>query len=82
VFNGLSRTYPEFLSENAMVKVLQFKDMRCRQRPVYEIRYEEQPLGQQRLDIFVADIGRIYIDNLKDWMREDGTRLGILASFF
>lgn len=26
VFNGLSRTYPEFLFENVMVKVLQSRD--------------------------------------------------------
>jgi len=81
VFNGLSRTNPEFLFENVTVKVLQSQDVRCRQQPVYEIRYKEQPVGRQRLHIFVAGISRINIDNFKDWMRENGIRLGILANF-
>lgn len=49
VYNGLSRTYPEFIHENALVKVIGEGGVRYRRQPEYQIMYKEQLVGVQRL---------------------------------
>src|SRR5262245_2850128 len=55
VYNGLSRTYPEFIYENAMIQELQHSRITCVRQEEYSIFYKEWPVGKQRLDIFVAE---------------------------
>lgn len=54
VYNGLGRTYPEFVYENAMLHDLQGQGIPCRRQEEYQIFYKGQLIGQQRLDLFVA----------------------------
>lgn len=54
VYNGLSRTYPEFIYENAMIQELQRSRIPCVRQEEYSIFYKEWLVGKQRLDIFVA----------------------------
>lgn len=55
VYNGLSRTYPEFIYENAMMQDLQRNQIECTRQDEYQIYYKEWLVGVQRLDIFVAE---------------------------
>lgn len=55
VYNGLSRTYPEFIYENAMMNDLKQHGIQCTRQDEYKIFYKEWLVGKQRLDIFVAD---------------------------
>ena len=55
VYNGLSRTYPEFIYENAMIQELQHSRITCVRQEEYSIFYKEWLVGKQRLDIFVAE---------------------------
>jgi GxxExxY protein len=62
-------------------------------RSRFRVYFQGEPIGELRFDHFIvdgkimlfptvaADISRINIDNLKDWMTENGIRLGILANF-
>lgn len=54
VYNGLSRTYPEFIYENAMMRELCRRGLNCKRQDEYPIYYKEWLVGKQRLDIFVA----------------------------
>jgi GxxExxY protein len=55
VYNGLSRIYPEYIYERAMMDELRRRDVHCRRQPEYEIYYRDKLVGRQRLDLFVAD---------------------------
>lgn len=52
VYNGLSRTYPEFVYEKAMRRDLQQQGITCQQQEEYQIFYKGQLIGLQRLDLF------------------------------
>lgn len=54
VYNGTSRTYPEFIYERAMVGDLQARGISCWRQEEYEIIYKDKRVGRQRLDLFVA----------------------------
>lgn len=55
VYNGLSRTYPEFICENAMMRDLRRGRIDCIRQAEYPILYKEWLVGMQRLDILVAE---------------------------
>lgn len=55
VYNGLSRTYPEYIFENAMMRELQRQKIHCNRQDEYQIFYKEWLVGVQRLDILVAE---------------------------
>jgi GxxExxY protein len=54
VYNGTSRTYPEFIYENAMMQDLREQNIPCLRQPEYQIFYKDNLIGAQRLDLFVA----------------------------
>jgi len=55
VFNDLSRTYPQYIYEAAMMWSLQVeKGIPCVQQDEYEVWYKDRLVGKQRLDIFLA----------------------------
>lgn len=93
VYNGLSRTYPEFIHENAMVKVLGDKRMHYRRQPEYQITYKDWLVGVQRLDILLLDdlvvleckvvpqLEKIHKAQLFSYMKTVGTRVGLLLNF-
>lgn len=54
VYNGLGRTYPEYICENAMIGDLQELHVPCRRQDEYQILYKCRLVGLQRLDLFVA----------------------------
>ena len=55
VYNGMSRIYPEYIYEQAMMDVLSRRNVPCRRQPEYEVYYRDRLVGKQRLDLFVAD---------------------------
>ncbi len=55
VYNGTSRTYPEFVYENAMLRDLRRIGLTCERQEEYRIRYKGWIVGRQRLDLFVAE---------------------------
>jgi GxxExxY protein len=55
VYNGTSRIYPEYIFENAMIGDLRILHIPCRRQDRYEIFYKGKLVGEQRLDLFVAD---------------------------
>lgn len=92
VYNGLSHTYPEFLFENAMVKLLRSQGIECRQQPEYVIRYKERRVGGQRLDIFVAGevvvelkvtprLKKVHKAQTYSYMKVTDCRVGMLFNF-
>lgn len=60
VYNGMGRTYPEYIYERAMMDDLQRKGIKCRQQPKYKIFYRDRLIGVQRLDLFVA--GQVVVE--------------------
>ncbi|MEW5959799.1 MAG: GxxExxY protein [Chloroflexota bacterium] len=60
VYNGLGRTYPEFVYENAMRRDLQRRGISCRRQEEYQILYKDWVVGRQRLDLFLA--GRVVVE--------------------
>jgi GxxExxY protein len=54
VYNGMSRIYPEFIYEQAMMDELRRRGLHCQRQPEYEIHYRDKLVGRQRLDLFVA----------------------------
>ncbi len=60
VYNGTSRTYPEFVYENAMKHDLEQQRIGCQRQEEYQIFYREWLVGRQRLDLFIA--GEIIVE--------------------
>ncbi len=54
VYNHTSRTYPEYIYEQAVIKELQRRELSVKQQDEYEIFYKEYRIGLQRLDLFVV----------------------------
>ncbi len=92
-YNGLSRTYPELICENAMVKLLGKMRVHHRRQPEYQIMYKEWLVGVQRLDILLVDevvvveckvvprLGSIHKAQLFSYMKTVGARVGLLLNF-
>jgi len=93
VYNGLSRTYPEFIHENALVKVIGDKGVHYRRQPEYQIMYKERLVGVQQLDILLVDervvieckvaprLKGIHKAQLFSYMKTVGARVGLLLNF-
>lgn len=92
VYNGLSRTYPEFIFENAMIGELGRHRIRCTRQDKYKIFYKEWLVGLQRLDIFVAErvvvevkvkprLTRLDMAQLMSYLKTTGRRVGLLFNF-
>jgi len=92
VYNGLGHTYPEFIYENAMVQELQRSGIRCVRQDEYQISYQDQQVGVQQLDIFVA--GAVVVEvkvkpNLTlldqaqtiSYLKTTGCQVGLLFNF-
>jgi len=54
VYNGTSRTYPEYIYESAMLIELRKRGVPCRRQEEYQVFYKDKLVGLQRLDLFVA----------------------------
>jgi GxxExxY protein len=55
VYNNTGRTYPEYIYEGAMTHELHRRGVPCRRQEVYEVYYKDRKVGEQRLDMFLAD---------------------------
>lgn len=55
VYNGTSRTYPEFVYEKALLYDLRRAGVRCKRQEEYQVFYKKWLVGRQRLDLFIAD---------------------------
>jgi GxxExxY protein len=55
VYNGLGRTYPEFVYEKAMLHDLRHKGISCLRQEEYQVFYKEWLVGLQQLDLFIAN---------------------------
>ena len=92
VFNGTSRTYPEYIYERAMMSDLQRKGVACRQQPKYEIFYKDKQVGLQKLDLFVADqvvveikvtptLAKLHKAQAISYLKVTGRKVGLLCNF-
>ena len=54
VYNGTSRTYPEYIYENGMTRLLGKMRERYQRQPEYQIMYKERLVGVQKLDILLV----------------------------
>jgi GxxExxY protein len=55
VYNNTSHTYPEYIYERAMVHDLRNLGITCQRQTVYEVWYKDKKVGEQHLDMFLAD---------------------------
>ena len=92
VYNKLSQTYPEFIYERAMIALLQRSGIRCVWQDEYQIKYKEQVVGAQRLDLFVANevivelkvaayISPIHLAQLLSYLKTFSKEVGLLFCF-
>jgi GxxExxY protein len=92
VYNKLSRTYPEFIYERAMMALLERSGIRCTRQEEYEIRYKEYRAGYQRLDLFVAgevivelkvaaSITPLHLAQLLSYLKVVPKEVGLLCRF-
>ena len=92
VYNGLSRTYPEFIYENAMMWDLARRRIQCTRQDEYQIFYKEWLVGVQRLDIFVAEevvvevkaqphLTRPHQAQAMSYLKTTGKQVGFLFNF-
>ena len=93
VYNGTSRTYPEWIYENGMVRLVSRERIRIARQPAYEIVYKERSVGRQQLDILVLDenvvieckvargLRRIHKAQLFSYLRTVGAQVGLLLNF-
>lgn len=92
VYNGLARTYPEYIYESAMMGDLRGKGLRCRRQPEYEVRYKERVVGAQRLDLFVTEevvvelkvvesLTRLHKAQAISYLKVTGNEVGLLCNF-
>jgi GxxExxY protein len=92
VYNGTSRTYPEYIYENGMMHDLHASHIPYLRQDEYEIGYKDRLVGKQRLDIFVA--GEVVVE-LKvvprltrqhraqtiSYLKTTGKKVGLLFNF-
>ncbi len=93
VYNGTSRTYPEYIYENGMVKVMDEAQVRYRRQPEYKITYKGYLVGAQRLDILLWEenvtieckvalrLEKIHKAQLFSYMKTVGAQVGLLLNF-
>lgn len=92
VYNGTSRTYREYVYENAMLFDLRRQGIPCERQEEYQIRYKGWIVGRQRLDIFVADqvivelkaaecLQPIHKAQTRSYLKTFDRRVGLLCNF-
>lgn len=92
VYNRLGQTYPEFIYEKAMMVLLERSNIRCDRQEEYEIWYKGQPVGLQRLDLFVAgevivelkvtdSITPLHLAQLLSYLKVVSKEVGLLFRF-
>jgi GxxExxY protein len=93
VYNGTSRTYPEFVYENGMVRLLSKGRIHYRRQPEYRITYKERLVGVQRIDILLVDekvvieckvvprLEGIHKAQTFSYMKTIGARVALLLNF-
>jgi GxxExxY protein len=92
VYNGTSRTYPEYIYENGMMHDLRALRIPCLRQDEYEICYKDWPVGKQRLDIFVAGdvvveikvaprLTRLHKAQTISYLKTTGKKVGLLFNF-
>ena len=92
-YNGTSRAYPEFIYENAMVKLMGRMGVHYQRQPEYHITYKDRVVGVQRLDVLVVDqkivieckvvpaLQGIHKAQTFSYMKTVGARVGLLLNF-
>lgn len=92
VWNNTSRTYPEYIYEQAMMRELRHRGVLCTQQERYEVWYKERPVGRQELDIFVATevvvenkvaerITRLHKAQAISYLKTIGKQVGLVLNF-
>ena len=92
VYNGLSRTYPEYIYENAMMAELERLGIHCVRQDDYAIIYKDYLVGRQILDIFVAEevvvelkarpsLTRLNAAQTTSYLKTTGKQVGLLFNF-
>jgi len=92
VYNGTSRTYPEYIYENAMVGDLQALRVPCRRQDEHQVFYKDRLVGVQRLDLFIADkvvvelkvvsaLTRLHKAQAISYLKVTGKQVGLLFNF-
>ncbi len=92
VYNGLSRTYPEYIYEKAMMSDLIRLGIPCVRQDDYAIWYKEWLVGRQILDIFVAgevvvelkalpELTRLNAAQTMSYLKTTGKEVGLLCNF-
>ena len=61
VYNHTSRTFPEYIYEQAMLEELQQRGILTTRQDKYQITYKDYIVGLQQLDLFIA--GEVVVEN-------------------
>jgi GxxExxY protein len=79
---------------NACYYELQLRGLEVHPRKAYQVIYRNRPIGEIKFGhlqvdnsvfvfpVAVQDINDVHINNLKDWMRDQGIPIGILVNFY
>ncbi|MEW5989174.1 MAG: GxxExxY protein [Chloroflexota bacterium] len=92
VYNGTSRTYPEYIYEQAMQEDLLEKGIRSLRQPEYQIFYKDKLVGEQHLDLFVAqdvvveikvapELTKLHKAQALSYLKVVGKQVGLLCNF-
>ncbi len=92
VYNGMARTYPEFIYERAMVGDLRHDGVFCQQQDEYQIIYKDKIVGLHRLDLFVANevvveikvapqLTKLHKAQAFSYLKVIGKEVGLLCNF-
>ena len=93
VYNGTSRTYPEFIYENGLTRLLRRDGVTHSRQPAYEIMYKDHVVGRQQLDVLLLDqpvvveckgaphLMPIHKAQLFSYMKTVGAQVGLLLNF-
>lgn len=60
-YNHTSRTFPEYIYEQAMIEELRQRAISTTRQDKYQITYKNYPVGLQQLDLFIA--GEVVVEN-------------------
>jgi len=92
VYNNTSRTYPEYIYEQAMMYELRQRGIPCTRQEEYQILYKGCLVGVQQLDIFVAKevvvenkvvehITRLHKAQAISYLKTVGKSVGLIFNF-
>ena len=93
VYNGTSRTYPEYIYEYGLTRLLRRDGITHSRQPAYEIIYKDRVVGRQQLDVLLLDqpvvieckvaprLTPIHKAQLFSYMRTVEAQVGLLLNF-